>query len=151
MAPSFFMMYLTLASGPPSAAERTKAYNHAGEMQLLRPTLSRGGGAAALAAASIFICTCALLTPAAAFVPVGARLPTSQRRTSQRIGRSSCSVHVARGRRSPSRRSCGSSAAFSPLGMMFDTLAENMAGVANLFTGQKTITESRCGSRASTS
>lgn len=31
------------------------------------------------------------------------------------------------------------------LGMMFDTLAENMSSVANLFTGQKTITESRCG------
>lgn len=28
------------------------------------------------------------------------------------------------------------------MGMMFDTLAENMSSVANLFTGQKTITES---------
>ena len=30
------------------------------------------------------------------------------------------------------------------MGMVFDTLAENMSSVANLFTGQKTITESRC-------
>lgn len=91
--------------------------------------------------ASLLVCACAFFTPAAAFVPAGARLPVSQHRGHGHLRRSSCSA-AARGRRSHSR--AGGSAASSPLGMMFDSLAENMAGVANLFSGQKTITESRC-------
>lgn len=90
--------------------------------------------------ASSLVCACAFFARTAAFVPVAARLPVSQR--SGHLRRSSCSVALARGRGSRGR--AGASAASSPLGMMFDSLAENMAGVANLFSGQKTITESRC-------
>lgn len=109
----------------------------------------RGGAAAVL---SFFCCVCALFAQSSvAFVPAGGLSrcggvndrPSSSCRAAA-IGaaaRSSLPVSRSSSRRG-GRGGCAGGAS-SPLGMMFDTLAENMAGVANLFTGQKTITESR--------
>ncbi|CAM9370314.1 unnamed protein product [Pylaiella littoralis] len=116
-------------------------------MALCTHTPLPAGGAVATAAFLGF----ALFAQTAAFVPGAGRLPISH------CTRSSCSVFARGALRSSSssgsrrvaaagrsRRGGGGSAAgrAAPIGMMFDTLAENMAGVANLFTGQKTITES---------
>ncbi|CBN76263.1 PFfh, plastid Ffh subunit of the signal recognition particle [Ectocarpus siliculosus] len=107
----------------------------------------RGGAAATL---SFFCCVCALFAQSSvAFVPAGglSRCGVNDRSSSScraaaigAAGRSSLPVSRSSSRRG--RRGGCAGGASSPLGMMFDTLAENMAGVANLFTGQKTITES---------
>ncbi|CAN0358354.1 unnamed protein product, partial [Ectocarpus fasciculatus] len=112
----------------------------------------RGGTAAAL---SFLCCVCALLAQSSvAFVPAAGGLSrccgVNDRSSSSSCRASVLGAAAARGSgslpfsRSGSRRGRGGGAggASSPLGMMFDTLAENMSGVANLFTGQKTITES---------
>ncbi|CAN0119483.1 unnamed protein product [Scytosiphon promiscuus] len=117
--------------------------------------LLRGSGGGLPFAASLLCCLCALLAqkPAVAFVPGGgSSLPVS-RYDNNKEG-SSCRLAVGgppgrsnscggRARLAASRgRRGGSGGAGAPLGMMFDTLAENMSAVANLFTGQTTITES---------
>lgn len=85
-----------------------------------------------------------------AFVPRGSSF--AWRRQTACVGRkqrSSCAVGQAwrKGERQAAGASVvgrGSRGGGAPLNMMFDTLAERMTSVANLFTGQQTITESRC-------
>lgn len=104
--------------------------------------------------ASFVLCACGLLGQTDAFVTGGGRLiargGVSSRNTAVIERLSSCSADG--GSRRGSRRGRGGrggrGGGAGSLGMMFDTLAENMAGVASLFTGQKTITESRCGQAA---
>lgn len=109
-----------------------------------------GGGGGAPFAGSLLCCLCALFAqnPAVAFVPgSGSSLPVSRYGNNEE--RSSCRLAVGGAptsgsggaRVAASRRRSGGAGA--PLSMMFDTLAENMSAVANLFTGATTITESR--------
>lgn len=107
-----------------------------------------------VAAATTAAACAALIKEATAFVPFGnpsfgtgtgadiaAAAVGGKQGSSCRAGGSAFARATAArvARRAPMRQARRGAS----LGMMFDTLAENMSSVANLFTGQKTITESR--------